>query len=215
MKIIFATTNNRKLEDLKNVIKEENLDLEVVSLTDIGWDEGEIEEDGSTIEENSFIKAITVKRFCEKHNIIYPIVTDDAGLFVNSLGGEPGIYTARYANEELAYNPNLPKHFALYKMLDKLQGKDDRSAEYRCAVTVIFDDGKVDQFVGKTEGYIDDKINEPINKPYFYSLFVDLKTGKPFNMLDTKELKNTYRFNALKEALTYINNELLNNNQMF
>ena len=87
MKIIFATTNNRKLEDLKNVIKEENLDLEVVSLTDIGWDEGEIEEDGSTIEENSFIKAITVKRFCEKHNIIYPIVTDDAGLFVNSLGG--------------------------------------------------------------------------------------------------------------------------------
>jgi len=214
MKIIFATTNNRKLEDLKNVIKEENFDLEVVSLSDIGWDEGEIEEDGLTIEENSFIKAIAVKKFCEKHNINYPIVTDDAGLFVNSLGGEPGIYTARYADEELAYNPNLPKYFALFKMLDKLQGKDNRSAEYRCAITVMFDDGKVDQFLGRTEGYIDDKINEPIKKPYFYSLFVDLKTGKPFNTLDTKELKNTYRFNALREALYYWKNKLNKDNQM-
>ena len=56
MKIIFATTNNRKLEDLINVIKEQKLNLDVVSLSDIGWNRGEIEENGSTIEENSLIK---------------------------------------------------------------------------------------------------------------------------------------------------------------
>ena len=57
MKLIFGTANKRKVEDLQNIINEMNLDIQVVSMEDIGWDRGEIEENGSTIEDNSLIKA--------------------------------------------------------------------------------------------------------------------------------------------------------------
>ena len=97
MKLIFGTTNKRKVEDLQNIINEMNLDIEVISMEEIGWDRGEIEENGTTIEENSLIKAQAILSFCKDHNINYPIMTDDAGLFVDELNGEPGIYSARYA----------------------------------------------------------------------------------------------------------------------
>ena len=90
MQIIFGTTNPRKTEDLKNIIQEMKLDLEVLSMADIGWDRGEIEENGSTIEENSLIKANAILSFCKDHHIEKPIITDDAGLFVDALKGEPG-----------------------------------------------------------------------------------------------------------------------------
>ena len=207
MKVIFATTNNRKLEDLNNVIDDKKLDLEVLSLTDIGWDRGEIEENGSSIEENSLIKANAVLDFCIEKAINYPIITDDAGLFVDSLNGEPGIYTARYADEELAKDETLPKHYCLIKMLNNMTNETDRSAYYRCVVTVMFNDGEYEQFTDKTKGYIDTQINEPIKKPYFYSLFVDAATNKPFNQLTKQELQNTYRFNALTKALVYLNRQ--------
>ena len=85
MKIIFGTTNPRKVEDLKQIIKDANLDLEVLGMHEIGWDLGEIEENGTTIEENSLIKAQAIYSFCKEHNITYPIITDDAGLFVEEL----------------------------------------------------------------------------------------------------------------------------------
>ena len=93
MKIIFGTTSERKQKDLQETINKMNLDIEVISMKDIGWDRGEIEETGSTIEENSLIKAQAILSFCKDHNIDYPIMTDDAGLFVDALNGEPGIYT--------------------------------------------------------------------------------------------------------------------------
>ncbi len=208
MKVIFATTNNRKLEDLNNVIKREGLDLEVLSLSDIDWDRGEIEETGLTIEANSYIKAKCVEQFCKDKKISLPIITDDAGLFVEALGGKPGVYTARYADEELRQNPDLPKHYAVIKMLNKMQFESNRTAEYRCAVTVMLGDGTFKQFIEKTKGIIGEEICEPIKKPYFYSLFIDMKTGKPFNMLTQEELQNTYRFKALKSGLCYLDEEL-------
>ena len=93
MKLIFGTTKERKRKDLQDTINKMKLDIEVISMKDIGWDRGEIEENGSTIEENSLIKAQAILSFCKDHNIDYPIMTDDAGLFVDALNGEPGIYT--------------------------------------------------------------------------------------------------------------------------
>lgn len=207
MKIIFATTNNRKLEDLNTVIKDENLDLEVASLTDIGWDRGEIEENGSTIKENSLIKAKAVLDFCREKKLSYPIVTDDAGLFVEALNGEPGVFTARYADQELTQNPELPKHYVLIKLLNNLQNVKNRNAEYRCAVTIMFADGTFEQFTEKTEGFISKQISQPIKKPYFYSLFIDKNSSTPFNQLSHEQLKNTYRFKALKTGLSHLNKQ--------
>ena len=132
MKLIFGTTNKRKVEDLQNIINEMNLDIQVVSMEDIGWDRGEIEENGSTIEDNSLIKAQAILSFCNDHNIQYPIMTDDAGLFVDALNGEPGIYTARYADDELSLDPTLPKHQCVVKLLRNLNGEENRKAKYRC-----------------------------------------------------------------------------------
>lgn len=204
MRVIFATTNNRKLEDLNNIIRENSLNLEVLSLTDIGWDRGEIEENGKSIYENSLIKANAVLDFCKANNIPYPIITDDAGLFVDALNGEPGIYTARYADKEIAQNNDLPKYYAIIKMLDKMSDKTNRYAEYRCVITVMFGNGQYKQFEGRTQGLIDTKINEPIKTPYFYSLFIDKATQMPFNQLTTEQLKSTYRYTTLSKVLKYL-----------
>ena len=204
MKVIFATTNNRKLEDLNNIISENGLNLEVLSLSDIGWDRGEIEENGNSIYENSLIKANAVFDFCKQAKINYPIITDDAGLFVDALNGEPGIYTARYADFELSQNKELPKHYVLIKMLNNMKNQTNRDCKYRCAITVMFRDGTYKQFDGETKGFIDTKINEPIKKPYFYSLFIDGNTMIPFNQLSSEQLKNTYRYTTLTKALKFL-----------
>ncbi len=209
MKVIFATTNNRKLEDLNNIINENNLNLEVLSLSDIGWDRGEIEENGNSIYENSLIKANAVLDFCKQVKINYPIITDDAGLFVDALNGDPGIYTARYADLELSQNKELPKHYALIKMLDNMENEENRDCQYRCAITIMFNDGTYKQFDGETKGLIDTKINEPIKKPYFYSLFVDKNTLIPFNQLSVEQLKSTYRYTTLTKAVKFLDLQAL------
>ena len=201
MKLIFGTTNKRKVEDLQNIINEMNLDIEVISMEDIGWDRGEIDENGSTIEENSLIKAKAILSFCHDHNIDYPIMTDDAGLFVDALNGEPGIYTARYADDELALDPSLPKHQCVVKLLRKLNGEENRNAEYRCCVTSMMPNGDYNQEIGVSKGKISKEIIGELKKPYFYSVFILEGETVAFSGLKGKELDNTYRYNAIRKSL--------------
>ncbi len=201
MKLIFGTTNKRKVEDLQNIINEMNLNIEVVSMEDIGWDRGEIDENGSTIEENSLIKAKSILSFCHDHNIDYPIMTDDAGLFVDALNGEPGIYTARYADDELALDSSLPKHQCVVKLLRKMNGKQNRNAKYRCCVTSMMPNGNYHQEIGESKGTIANEIIGELKKPYFYSVFILNGTTVAFNELKGEELDNTYRYNAIRKSL--------------
>ena len=203
MKLIFGTTSKRKVEDLQNIINEMNLDIEVLSMEDIGWDRGEIEENGVTIEENSLIKAQAIFSFCKDHNIEYPIMTDDAGLFVDELNGEPGVYTARYADDELSINPELPKHQCVVKLLRKLNNKENRKATYRCCVTTMMPNGEFYQEMGESEGTIAKDIIGDLTKPYFYSVFVLKGTNVAFNKLTPDELDDTYRYKALRKALKF------------
>ena len=201
MKLIFGTTNKRKVEDLQNVINEMYLDIEVVSMEDIGWDRGEIDENGSTIEKNSLIKAQAILSFCRDHNIDYPIMTDDAGLFVDALNGEPGIYTARYADDELALDSSLPKYQCVVKLLRKMNGEQKRNAKYRCCVTSMMPNGDYHQEIGESEGTIANEIIGELKKPYFYSVFILNGTNVAFNELKGEELNNTYRYNAIRKSL--------------
>ena len=201
MKLIFGTTNKRKVEDLQNIINEMNLNIDVVSMEDIGWDRGEIDENGSTIEENSLIKAQAILSFCRDHNIDYPIMTDDAGLFVDALNGEPGIYTARYADDELALDSSLPKHQCVVKLLRKMNDEQNRNAKYRCCVTSMMPNGDYHQEIGESEGKIANEIIGELKKPYFYSVFILNGTNVAFNELKGEELDNTYRYNALRKSL--------------
>ena len=205
MKIIFGTTNQRKTEDLQNIVNELKLNIEILSMKDIGWDRGEIDENGNSIEENSLIKANAILYFCKGNNISYPIITDDAGLFCESLNGEPGIYTARYADDELALNSELPKHQCVIKLLRILNDKKNRKASYKCCVTCMMPDGTYFQESGESKGHIAKDIIGELKKPYFYSVFILDGYDKAFSALNEKELKDTYRYNALKKTLVKIN----------
>ncbi len=202
MKLIFGTTSKRKTEDLQNIIDEMNLDFQVLSMEDIGWDRGEIEENGSTIEENSLIKAQTILAFCKDHNIEYPIMADDAGLYVDVLNGEPGVFTSRYADDELEVNPKLPKYQCILKLLRKLENEKNRRATYRCCVTTMMPNGEYRQEIGESKGSIAKEITGEITKPYFYSVFILEGTNVAFKELKGKELDNTYRYNALRRSLS-------------
>ena len=201
MKIIFGTTNKRKVQDLQNIIDEMELNIEVIGMEDIAWDRGEIEENGFTIEENSLIKAQAILSFCKDHNIEYPIITDDSGLFVDSLNGEPGVYTARYADDELSKDTSLPKYQCVVKLLRNLSEKENRKAQYKCCVTTIMPNGDYHQEVGVSEGIIAKEIIGELKKPYFYSVFILNGTDVAFNELKGEELDNTYRYNALRKSL--------------
>ena len=201
MKLIFGTTNKRKIEDLQNIINKMRLDIEVISMEDIGWDRGEIEENGNSIEENSLIKAQAILSFCKEHNIHYPIMTDDAGLFVDALNGEPGIYTARYADDELSLDHSLPKYQCVIKLLRKMSGEENRKAKYRCCVTSMMPNGDFHQEIGESEGTIANEIIGELKKPYFYSVFILNGTNVAFNKLEVEKLDNTYRYNAIRKSL--------------
>lgn len=204
MKLIFGTTNKRKIEDLQNIIREMNLDIHVLSMDDIGWDRGEIAETGTSIEENSLIKAQAILSFCKDNNINYPIMADDAGLFVDALDGEPGVYTARYADDEIKKNPNLPIYQCVIKLLRKLKDEENRKAKYRCCVTCMTLDGKYFQEFGESSGTIAKDIVGELKKPYFYSIFVLDETNVAFNELKSEKLDNTYRYVALRKSLKKI-----------
>ena len=131
MRLVFASNNAHKLEEVRAIMPK---GVEVLSLREIGF-EAEIDETGTTLEENSRIKAETVAAFIrsQKSDIssqIDGVFADDTGLEINALGGKPGVYSARWAGEAAA---NMKKALA------ELADKKDRSARFRTVITLILD----------------------------------------------------------------------------
>ncbi len=138
IKMIYGSSNANKVKDIKQIIEAHGEKWKILSLKDIGFT-GEIEENGTTFEENSEIKAIAVRDFCEKNNIKYDLITtDDAGLCVDCLNGEPGVYSARYTGTH-----NATQEEILKKLLDNIQktGDTKREAKFVCVLTSFLKDG--------------------------------------------------------------------------
>lgn len=130
MKIVFATNNKHKLDEVRNILGE---GFEVVSLADIGCTE-DIPETGNTLKENAQQKA---EYIYNKYGI--SCFADDTGLEVEALNGEPGIYSARYA----AINNAGEGHDSEANMavlLQKLDGKENRSAHFKTVICLIMDE---------------------------------------------------------------------------
>ena len=141
-KIIFATGNAGKMKEIREILKD--LDAEVLSMKEAGV-EAEIVEDGKTFEENALIKAKTVCKLTGEIALAY-----DAGLEIDYLNKEPGIYSARYMGEDTSYrikNANL---------IERLEGVPDekRTARFVCAIAAAFPDGTVKTVRGTMEGRI-------------------------------------------------------------
>ncbi len=136
--IFFATANKNKLKEAKALLKS---DIIIKSLTDIGFNE-DIPETEKTLEGNALLKA---RHIAQKFNC--NCFADDTGLEIVSLNGEPGVYSARYAGEQKNSEDNMQK------VLEKLEGKDNRQAQFRTVIALILD-GKEHLFEGVVKGKI-------------------------------------------------------------
>lgn len=123
MKIVFATNNQHKLQEIRDILGSE---FEIVSLKDIGCDV-DIPETGNTLEENAMQKAQYVY---DHYNL--SCFADDTGLEVEALNGEPGVHSARYAE-----GTNHDSEANMAKLLRKLEGKDNRKARFRTVIALI------------------------------------------------------------------------------
>ena len=139
MKIVFATNNKHKLEEIKDILGK---DFEIVSLAEIGCHE-DIPETGATLEENARQKSSYVVEHYGQN-----CFADDTGLEVEALGGEPGVHSARYAE-----GTDHDSEANMRKLLANLEGKDNRKACFRTIISLIID-GKEYQFEGKVKGRI-------------------------------------------------------------
>lgn len=137
-KIVFATNNRHKLEEIRKITKGT---LEILSLSDIGCHE-EIEETGSTLDENAIIKATYVH---ERYG--YDCFADDTGLEVEALGGAPGVYSARYAGEACQAEDNMRK------LLAQMEHKENRKAQFRTVIALCCN-GEQHLFEGVIRGTI-------------------------------------------------------------
>ena len=175
-KVVVASNNKHKIKEFKEILK----NYEILSLKDIDFND-DIVEDGKTFEENSLIKAKTIHDYLKSKNLDYIVMADDSGLCVDSLNGEPGIYSARYAKE---HDDKANRD----KLLKELEGKN-REAYFNCTIAVYYPNGEHKVFVGKTFGEI---TKEEIGKTDFgYDcVFLSKDLNKTFGEA-TEEEKNS------------------------
>jgi XTP/dITP diphosphohydrolase len=140
MKLVFATNNQNKVNEIKSLLGE---GVEILSLKDIGCDE-ELPETQETLEGNALQKARYV---ADNYNV--NCFADDTGLEIESLNGAPGVYSARYAGENCVAEDNMTK------ILSELEGKENRRAKFRTIVALILK-GEEHSFEGKIDGSITD-----------------------------------------------------------
>lgn len=138
MKLVFATNNKHKLQEVKDILGNR---VEILSLAEIGCHD-DIPETGATLEENALIKARWVS---EKYNC--NCFADDTGLEVEALGGAPGVYSARYAGEECNSEANMQK------LLHNLTGENNRNAQFRTVIALIINNNEF-TFDGIVKGTI-------------------------------------------------------------
>jgi len=140
-KIVFATNNKHKLEEISEALKNK---FEILSLKDINCFE-EIPEEQETIEGNASQKSWYIYNKCKIN-----CFADDTGLEIEALDGRPGVYSARYVGENPSYDDNINK------VLEELQGKSNRNAKFITVISLIID-GKEFLFEGTVNGKILEK----------------------------------------------------------
>ena len=143
MRIVAATKNKHKIEEIQSITRE--FGMEVVSRDDAGVPGIEIEEDGNTFEENSEKKAREIMALCGEITI-----ADDSGLMTDALGGAPGVISARFAGED---GNDLANNEKLLKLLADV-APENRTARFVSVITMVYPDGRKIVARGECEGHI-------------------------------------------------------------
>lgn len=183
--IVIATRNANKVAEFRQILRD--FPFELRSLADFGPIPEAIE-DGNSFDENAYKKAVHTARI-----LGLPAIADDSGLVVEALGGEPGIYSARYAGPSATDDENCQK------LLMKLAGKPNRRAAFHCVISIAVPSGPALTYEAQCEGII---LEEKIGRKGFgYDpLFLYEPLQKTFAELSPEE-KNavSHRGKALQE----------------
>ena len=191
MKLVFATNNRHKLDEVRAIVGDR---VEVLSLNDIGCHD-DIPETADTLQGNALIKA---RYIYEKFGV--DCFADDTGLEVEALDGAPGVYSARYAGEECDSEANMQK------LLQNLTGKSNRNAQFRTVIALIIK-GEEKLFNGIVKGTITEEKRgdsgfgyDPVFVPEGFSesfaqMSGDMKNSISHRYRATRELSNCLKEN--------------------
>lgn len=191
MKLCFASNNEHKLAEIRQIVGQQ---YQVVSLQDIGCNE-ELAEDQDTLEGNSRQKA----EYVWQHYGV-SCFADDTGLEVEALGGEPGVYSARYAGPQRSSADNI----AL--LLENLKGQPNRRAQFRTAIT-LFLNGQMHQFDGIVKGHI---AQSPVGTEGFgYDpVFIPEGYGQTFAQMPADQKNSiSHRGRAMQQLVDFLNKQ--------
>lgn len=188
-RLVFATNNQNKLKEIREILWGK---FEVLGLKDIGFFD-DIEESGTTLNENASIKSRTIHN---KFNI--DVFADDTGLEVEILDNKPGVYSARYAGEEGNSEANIKK------LLKELEGKENRTARFRTVISLIINN-KEYFFEGVVYGSI--STSKHGSEGFGYDpVFFPKGQNKSFAQMTSKEKnKISHRANAMAKLIDFLN----------
>jgi XTP/dITP diphosphohydrolase len=194
VKLVLATNNPDKADEIRAVLRDAGLDVELVPRPD---DVPEVDETGPTLEDNARLKAVAL---CEATGLA--AVADDSGLEVDALGGAPGVWSARYAGEGATDQDNVDK---LLAALAAHPDPGDRSARFQSVVVLRRPDGSEVVAAGSVEGHIADAPRGPGGFGYD-PVFVPVDgDGRTFGEM-TQDEKHaiSHRGRALRDLLAQL-----------
>ena len=189
MKIVLATNNPGKVSEIKAIL--DKFAVEVLSMEDIPGTPPEVVEDAGTFSGNALKKASAIAQWAGM-----PALADDSGLVVQTLDGEPGVHSARYAGEEGNSEANMEL------LLEKLNGvpESERLAHFACVMVLSAPDGRSWESAGRVDGLI--TFDKRGTAGFGYDpVFFYMPSNKTFAEMDpTEKNRISHRFRAL-EAL--------------
>ena len=194
MKFIFATNNQHKVDEIRSIIgdQSDSYRIEILTLQEAGIDI-DIPEPYDTLEENASEKSRTVFEMTGAN-----CFSEDTGLEVNALNGEPGVKSARYAGDGRSFDANIEK------LLINLAGKRDRSARFRAVISLLID-GRETLFEGICEGrIIEEKRGE---QGFGYDpVFIPAGSAKTFGEMSMEEkTRYSHRARATEKLVAFLN----------
>jgi XTP/dITP diphosphohydrolase len=189
MKIIFATNNKNKVEEIKHLSHQK---FEIFTLQEVGIDI-DIPEPHDTLEANATEKSSTIYKLTNQ-----AVFSEDTGLEVHALGGAPGVKSARYAGEGRNMQDNIDK------LLQELKDKPSRAAQFRTVVSLIIG-GKEYQFEGICKGHITNEM-DGTNGFGYDPVFIPEGSNTTFANMDIAEKnKFSHRKKAVQQLIDFLN----------
>ncbi len=189
--IVVATSNPHKVEEYRELLADQNVELK--SFLDYPGFPGVVE-DGASFAENAGIKALAACKYCD-----VPAFADDSGLEVEALGGEPGIYSARYAPTDKE---------CVTKLLKNLEGQQNRKARFVCAIAIAINGEVIETFEGEVTGVIADAPRGEGGFGYDPVFIPDGYTQTFAELAQDEKNKISHRARAFAKALEFVEDEM-------